>query len=108
MPAFTVEFDRVISFTRGSGESPLVLYSHGSAETLRTFQGTLGVAMAKSGLSEWVKDRFTPHVTLLYDYSSMIDQAVRPVSWTVREFTLLHSLLGAHRHTVLARWPLRD
>ena len=108
MPAFDVEFDRITSFTRGSGESPLVLHGGKGVDMLRDFQRALGVAMTRSGLKNWVETRFTPHVTMLYDYSSIIDQAVSPVRWTVREFILLHSLLGGHKHTLLGRWPLRD
>lgn len=106
--AFGVEFDRATSFTRGSGESPLVLHGGKGVAALMEFQRALGVAMAKSGLKNWVQSQFTPHVTMLYDYSSIIDQAVRPIGWTVREFILLHSLLGAHQHTVLGRWRLQD
>ena len=43
---------------------------------------------------------------MLYDDRLVAWQAVEPVRWTVREFVLMHSLLGQHRHVPLARWPL--
>jgi 2'-5' RNA ligase len=33
-------------------------------------------------------------------------RAVEPIRWTVREFVLVHSLLGQTRHVPLARWSL--
>jgi len=33
-------------------------------------------------------------------------QPVEPFEWTVREFVLIHSLLGRTEYRVLGRWPL--
>jgi 2'-5' RNA ligase len=66
--------------------------------------------MERSGgrLARWAKGVFTPHVTLLYDGMSVAEQPVDPISWTVGEFVLVHSLLGQTRHIILDRWPLRS
>ena len=53
-----------------------------------------------------VASQVTPHVTLLYDDVLVEERAVEPIRWTVREFVLVHSLLGQTRHVPLARWPL--
>jgi len=53
-----------------------------------------------------VKSSYTPHVTLLYDSQRVVQQAVETVAWTVREFVLVHSLLGQTRHIALMRWSL--
>jgi 2'-5' RNA ligase len=49
---------------------------------------------------------FVPHVTLLYDARNVTVQPVDPLGWTVREFVLVHSLLGQTRYRVLGRWTL--
>jgi 2'-5' RNA ligase len=106
MAPFEVSFDRVKSFSRRPGKRPLVLHSGEDAVPLMTFQQALvdaliGVKLARSGAS-----KFRPHVTLLYDRKEVDDHVVDTVGWTVREFVLVHSLLGQARHDVLARWPL--
>ncbi|MGH8283840.1 MAG: 2'-5' RNA ligase family protein [Gammaproteobacteria bacterium] len=63
--------------------------------------------MAISGLARLVKREFTPHVTLLYGNNVMKPQSIEPIGWTVREFVLVHSLLGRTEHRVLERWPLQ-
>jgi 2'-5' RNA ligase len=32
---------------------------------------------------------------------------VNSIVWTVRDFVLIHSLLGQTKHVHLGRWPLR-
>jgi 2'-5' RNA ligase len=46
-------------------------------------------------------------VTLLYDERGIAEHAIEPVSWTVREFVLVHSLRGQSKYIPLGRWPLR-
>ncbi|MGH8783139.1 2'-5' RNA ligase family protein [Paraburkholderia sp.] len=112
---FDVEFDRVEYFARRAGKKPLVLRGAASAQgvaALAAFQRTLaahlggyrganGRPIAGRGTS------FTPHVTLLYDSLPVQRQAVQTIGWPVREFLLVHSVLGESRHEVLGRWPLR-
>lgn len=64
--------------------------------------------MTATGLGRWVERNFTPHVTLLYDDRSVAPQAIEPIAWTVREFVLVHSLLGRTEHRILGRWSLND
>lgn len=106
-PVFDVSFDHVESFSGAKRHRPLVLRGEHGLAALMSFQQALGTAMKKSGLGRWAEDRFTPHVTLLYDDLRIPRQAVEPVSWTVRELVLVHSLIGRHKHLYLARWPLR-
>ena len=105
---FELTFDRVLSF-RGADRHPLVLRcSHGIAE-LTTLQKMLGAAMRSIGLGPpGNRSSFTPHVTLLYDRQSVLESRIdEPISWTVREFVLVHSLYGLSEHVHCARWPLR-
>jgi 2'-5' RNA ligase len=106
---FDVMFDRVVSFGGKPGNLPFVLRGEGLAG-LTLFQQALGAAMRKTGsrLGKWAEPNFTPHVTLLYDGQSVAEQATEPIGWTVREFVLVHSLIGQTRHVVLGRWPLKD
>ncbi|MBV8501464.1 MAG: hypothetical protein JO006_07085 [Paucibacter sp.] len=48
-----------------------------------------------------------PHLTLLYDRRRLVPmQDVEPVHWTAREFALILSHVGKHRHEKLGSWPL--
>jgi 2'-5' RNA ligase len=50
---------------------------------------------------------FSPHVTLAH--TPRLDRrAIAPISWIVREFSLVRSIQAEARHIVLRRWPLRN
>ncbi|HEY0300012.1 MAG TPA: hypothetical protein VGC36_01675, partial [Rhizomicrobium sp.] len=61
----------------------------------------------KAGLGGATKGDFKPHVTLLRDSLRVAPAPLAPIVWTVRDFVLVHSLLGRTTHIHLARWPLR-
>jgi 2'-5' RNA ligase len=44
---------------------------------------------------------------LLYDDRHLDNQPISPIRWWVREFVLVHSLLGRTHYNFLARFPLR-
>jgi 2'-5' RNA ligase len=50
---------------------------------------------------------FTPHLTLSYDNYRIKERFVEPISWTVREFELVLSLVGETKYEVRGRWQLR-
>ena len=104
---FEVEFDRAGSFSGKPGELPFVLRGSRGVEQLKAFQQTLGLALKKAGLGYHAKEQFNPHVTLLRDPKRIPEETVDPVRWTVREFVLVHSLLGRTQYILLGRWPLR-
>lgn len=106
--AFPVTFDRVGSFDTRSQNRPLVMLGGEGVAGLVDFQQALGDALKRAGLARFVKTQFTPHVTLLYDGRLVAEQPIEPVSWTVREFVLVHSLLRQTQHVPLGRWPLRE
>ena len=107
---FEVEFDRVESFENRSSNYPFVLRGGDGLLSLLAFQRALANAMRLTGtrIGKWAESNFTPHVTMLYDGRLVVGQPVEPIGWTVREFVLVHSLLGQTRHEVLGRWALRD
>lgn len=104
---FDVTFDRAASFSTAPRNRPFVLRGGDGVASLIAFQQTLGDALKKTVLGRWAKPAYTPHVTLLYDDSSVAEQAVPAVSWTAGEFVLVHSLIGQTVHLSLGRWPLR-
>ncbi len=103
---FEVVFDRAASFSSAPRNRPFVLRGDAGLDALVAFQVKLGAALKKTVLGRWAKPGYTPHVTLLYDDRSVPEQAVEKISWTVREFVLVHSLIGQTVHIPLARWPL--
>jgi RNA 2',3'-cyclic 3'-phosphodiesterase len=107
MPPFEVAFDRAMSFHGRSGNRPFVLRGGDGLVALEAFHRVLIAALHKAGLAGGrAKSQYTPHVTLLYDGALVVERPVETVIWTVREFVLVHSLLGRGLHVPLARWPL--
>jgi len=102
--SFEVTFDRTLSFRGKPGSRPFVLVGDDGATPLKSFRRSLAQAMTRRGLELLARTNFTPHVTLLYDPRSAEEYPIEPISWTAREFVLIHSLNG---HVPLGRWPLR-
>lgn len=105
IPAFDVMFDSASSFAGRARQRPFVLRGTAGVADLKQFQRALSGQMKVAGLPARRED-FTPHITLLYDDRIVLAQPVEPVSWGVREFVLVHSLLGKSEHRILGRWPL--
>ncbi len=101
---FGVTFDHAVSFL--GRPRPLVLCSGDDVAELIAFQRSLGHAIQARGLGR-AKAQYTPHVTLMYDERGIADHTVEPVTWTVRELVLVHSLRGQSKYIPLGRWPLR-
>jgi 2'-5' RNA ligase len=100
MPAFRVEFDRVMSFGGGAvvlgGDDDRLIGLH-------ILQQRLSDALdASPGPAQ----HFAPHVTLLRDKQRIAEQSIEPISWTAREIVLVHSLLGKTIHRDVVRVPL--
>jgi 2'-5' RNA ligase len=49
---------------------------------------------------------FVPHMTLAYDQKHIRPVPVEPITFTAREFVLIHSLKGLGIYRFLGRWPL--
>ncbi|RZT98218.1 2'-5' RNA ligase family protein [Rivibacter subsaxonicus] len=106
LPPFEIEFDRVLSFRRARNR-PLVLCGGERLAPLQALQQALVTAVCARGRRPPTEALYTPHVTLLYDDHGVEELAVEPITWTVREFVLMHSLVGQSLHVALGRWPLR-
>jgi RNA 2',3'-cyclic 3'-phosphodiesterase len=101
---FTVMFNRVESFSSRDGRCPLVLRGDDGVVGLEMLYRSLGTAIRFAGLKARLD--FTPHLTLLYSNGCIKEHFIRPVSWTVREFSLILSLHGKTRYIPLGRWKL--
>jgi RNA 2',3'-cyclic 3'-phosphodiesterase len=109
MAPFTVEFDSALTFAQKPRPGPLVLGGEEGVVGLHALHDALGAALQSAGFGDHAvaaKAPYTPHVTLAYGAPWIAPRPVEAVSWNVREFALVHSLLGRTKHVVLARWPL--
>ena len=105
---FNVEFDHVASFATRAEKKPLVLLGKEGDSPLQRVRKRLGTALIEAGQGKHVTRDFTPHVTLRYERVLLPAQDVAPIAWTVREFALVHSLLGKTEHRILQQWKLQD
>ncbi|MFZ4767661.1 MAG: 2'-5' RNA ligase family protein [Roseimicrobium sp.] len=99
-----VRFDQVKSWPRSR---VFVLCDQGGNASLLDFQRRFMLELAKHRGRSPGAAQFTPHVTLLYDDHIVAPELVAPVSWSVQEVVLVHSLLGKTRHIPLGRWTLQ-
>ena len=111
MKPFTVEFDKLVSFAGKPRPrpGPLVLGGDDGLVGLHALHDALGLALQDAGFGDRAvmpSTSFTPHVTLAYGMPPLPPRPIESVCWNVREFALVHSLLGRTRHVALARWPL--
>jgi 2'-5' RNA ligase len=104
VPPFDVSFQRAQSFRNRTGIFPFVLT--GDEKQWHALHAALGNALKDGGLGGATRGDFEPHVTLTYDKMRLKPVAIAPVSWTVRDFVLIHSELGKTTHNHLGRWPL--
>ena len=106
LPPFETVWDRVMSWHGKTDCYPLVMRpSTGGAELVELHQAIrLALDLAAPGrFPPW---RFDPHVPLTR--SRRIDeQAIAPIRWRVREFSLVRSIQREGRHEVLKSWLLR-
>lgn len=109
MKPFSVDFDSAFSFALKPRPGPLVLVGGEGVVGLHALHDALALALQSAGFGDRAvspNTSYTPHVTLAYGMPWIATRPVEAVSWNVREFALVHSLLGRTRHVVLARWPL--
>lgn len=107
---FALTLDRVASFAHKPRNRPLVAHPLADAGLggLLALQQSLGEALRREGLGRWVHERYTPHLTLLYDDAAVQQRRIEPLSFGVDRFALMLSHLGQSRHEQLASWPLMD
>jgi 2'-5' RNA ligase len=104
VPAFDVTFQRAESFRNSTGVYPFVLT--GDKSQWLTLYEALRAALTHAGLGGATRGDFQPHTTLTYDPIRVKPQRIEPVTWTVQDFVLIHSVLGKTTHNHLGHWTL--
>jgi 2'-5' RNA ligase len=110
--SFELGFDRAANFSgrhvdpESRRTHPHVLHANEGVAEITALQRALASAIAQAGLSPRVRMNYTPHLTLLYGERRMPEDFIETIRWSVREFVLVHSLLGKTQHVLLGRWPL--
>ena len=106
---FDVSLDRAVSFGRNGEQSqakrPVVLTSSDNSGIRKLYERLHGV-LERARIIGGKLRPFTPHLTLLYD-AGAVNETVSPISWTVREFHLVHSLHGKSQYRIVGSFPLR-
>ncbi len=106
-PVFQIAFDKIVSVKGKQSVRPVVLTCSRDNSKLMLFQKMLGVTLKLTCLRPWVTSwRFKPHLTLLYD-DCEANRNIDTIEWTVREFVLVHSLVGQTQYRLLKRFPLQ-
>lgn len=103
--SFEVIFDRAESFRNSTGVYPFVLTS--DMDPWRKLHEALGNALRDAGLGGATRGDFRPHMTLTYDKQRVKPFSIEPIVCKVRDFVLIHSVLGKTTHIHLGRWFLR-
>ncbi|MGL4967231.1 MAG: 2'-5' RNA ligase family protein [Inquilinus sp.] len=105
---FKVTFDRMMRFERGDEAAAIVLLCSDGKDELTELHSAFDPALEKVGLRRnGPRLRFEPHLTLLYDRKVIPETPLdEPITITVRDFALIHSLYGHTQYDVLGRWPL--
>lgn len=75
---------------------------------LAQFQRQLAIGLSGAGLIRPNGYRFSPHLTLSYRTRARERIFMPPISWTVRDFVLLESLVGERTQIERGRWALSD
>ncbi|WP_337187266.1 2'-5' RNA ligase family protein [Phenylobacterium sp.] len=103
---FTVEFNRLASWTPGATGRPLVLWGEEGVIGVNGLYSAIHKALVRFGMAPRREPRFEPHMTLLRDPGEAPDEVVPPLNWRVTEFVLVHAVHGEGRYEVAARFPL--
>lgn len=103
-------FDLVLDRVDGWNGRGAALFSrrpeHRSA--VCRYQRALEDGLRGVGLARSRRQRFDPHMTLVYGEHRVPPGVPEPIAWHVEALALVLSLYGQSRHEVLARWPLRS
>jgi len=104
---FTVDFDRLQGFSGATGKRegkfPVVLCGSDGVFGLCGLHDAVQQALGRKP-----ERTYTPHMTLLYVRERIPERPLdTPLTWSVGEIVLVHSLYGLSEYRFLGRWPLR-
>ncbi len=104
---FELVLDEVMSFRHPGEPQAFAICGRQENEALLDLRRQIQEGLYEAGLPYNLGGHLTPHMTLLYDRKTVLPEKLdRPVSWSVREFLLIHSVYGKGEHNVVGRWPL--
>ena len=104
---FAMTLASASSFTTRSDRHPCVLLCPEECPPIHGLWRELGTQLMAAGLGRYLKRDSVPHVTVLYDSRVLSPQAIEPVCWRVRDFSLVRSQPGRSEYEILATWALR-
>lgn len=96
------------SFSTRDDRHPCVLLCPEERPPIHGLWRELGNHLMATGLGRYLKRDFVPHVTVLYDSRVLTPQAIEPVCWQVRDFSLVRGQPGRRDYEILASWTLRE
>lgn len=105
---FGITLARASSFGGARERLPCVLLCAEERPPVHALWRDLGTQLMAVGLGRYLDRQFTPHVTLLYDTHGVAPQAIEPIHWHVRDFALVHSVVGRGEYRVLKSWSLAN
>lgn len=104
-PGFDCVLDRVGSFHGAS--PPCVLHAAQPQAALQGLWEGMRLALAGAGQGARLGRGFVAHATLGYGRGAMLSpRAIQPIAWSVREFVLIHRVVGHPGWHVLGTWEL--
>jgi 2'-5' RNA ligase len=103
--AFDISLDRLASFH--GRKPPGVLRCPNGATPVHALWQALRRELLHVGLGATLEAECTPHITIFYSDGAMLEPAaIEPIAWTVREYVLVHSVVGQNAYRILERWAL--
>ena len=104
---FPIIMDRILSVGGGGGGYGLALKSRAIPEELVALRKSLTDGFVKLGHKPDFSSGKTPHITMLYDWSRIAEEAIEPLAWMASELALIHSHVGENRYSILGQWSLQ-
>ena len=98
---FKVSLNRVEGWKRDRPSGPVVLVGEEGVIGVDNLHRQIALAQGRRP-----DPGFCPHMSILWSSSDLEPRYVEPFTWTVREFGLVHSLVGLSRYEILGRFPL--
>lgn len=106
LQSFDLSLTSACSLSGRGSSQPCVLLSAEERPPVHALWRELGTRLLAQGLGRYLEPDFTPHVTILHDRQELAPESVAPIRWTVRDFALVHSLLGKGEYRTLGAWTL--
>jgi len=107
VPPFDITLSSACSLMGRGNSHPCVLLCPEERPPVYRLWRELSNQLMGVGLGRHLEREFTPHVTFLHDRQVLAPEAISPIQWNVRDFSLVHSLLGRGEYRALGSWKLR-